>query len=41
MEFLLTLLRDRGEAYLFAFLRRVVLKEIPFEQWAAQVKGDK
>ena len=33
MQFLLSLLRDRGEDALFRFLREVVLKEIPFEQW--------
>ena len=33
MRFLLTLLRDRGEETLFRFIRRVVLREIPFDQW--------
>ena len=38
IRFLLTLLRDRGEDCLFRFLRQVVLKEIPFEQWAEKEK---
>jgi hypothetical protein len=33
MTFLLTLLRDRGESVLFRFIRKVVLKEVPWEQW--------
>ena len=41
MEFLLTLLRDRGEAYLFSFLRQVVLKNVAFEKWADRATGDK
>ena len=41
MEFLLTLLRDRGEAYLFSFLRRVVLKEVPFEEWEKRVTASR
>ena len=36
--FLLTLLRDGGEERLYAFLRRVVLKEVPFDQWARREK---
>ena len=38
MQFLLTLLRDRGEDALFRFLRRVVLKEVPFEKWEEMEK---
>ena len=30
LKFLLTMLRDRGEAETFAFIRNVVLKELPF-----------
>ncbi len=41
MEFLLTLLRDRGEACLFCFLRRVVLQEVPFDKWETKVRGKK
>ena len=33
LVWLLTLLRDRGEATTFRFIRRVVLKEVPFEAW--------
>ena len=33
MLFLLTLLKDRGEKTLFAFIRRYVLKDLPFDQW--------
>ena len=33
MLFRLTLLRDRGEEDLFRFIREVVLKEVPFEEW--------
>lgn len=33
LRFLLTLYRDHGEAFTFRFLRQVVLKEIPFEEW--------
>ena len=33
LRFLLTLYRDRGETFTFRFLRQVVLKEIPFEEW--------
>ena len=33
MRFLLTLLRDRGEPCLFRFLRRVVLKGLPYSEW--------
>ena len=40
LEFLLTLLRDGGEACLFSFLRRVVLKEVPFEKWAEKMTGE-
>ena len=38
MRFLLTLLQDRGEEVLFRFIRRVVLKEIPFDQWEQKAK---
>ena len=38
LVFLLTLLRDRGQERLYAFLRRVVLKEVPFDQWAQREK---
>ena len=40
MLFLLTLLRDRGEETLFRFIREVVLKEIPFEQWEEKEKAN-
>lgn len=33
LEFLLTMLRDKGEKETFRFIRRTVLKEVPFEQW--------
>lgn len=33
MRFMLTLLRDRGEPALYDFIRRTVLREIPFSQW--------
>lgn len=36
--FLLTMLRDRGEGQLFRFLRHVVLKELPYEQWEQKAK---
>ena len=38
LSLLLTLLRDGGEERLYAFLRRVVLKEVPFDQWARREK---
>ncbi len=38
LVFLLTLLRDRGEKTTFAFIRRVVLKEVPLAQWEQRVK---
>lgn len=38
LEFLLTMLRDRGEKRTFVFLRRVVLKEVPFSEWEARAK---
>lgn len=38
MSFLLRLLKERGEACLFRFIRRVVLKEIPFSQWEQKEK---
>lgn len=33
LEFLLTMLRDKGETRTFAFLREIVLKEVPFSDW--------
>lgn len=33
LEFLLQMLRDKGEEQTFRFIRKVVLKEVPFEQW--------
>ena len=33
LVFLLTMLRDRGEDETFRFIRKVVLKEIPFSLW--------
>ena len=38
LRFLLTLLRDRGEAALFRFIRQTVLPETPFEQWEKRAK---
>ena len=38
LVFLLTLLRDGGEERLYAFLRQVVLKELPFDQWPQREK---
>lgn len=34
LEFLLTLLKEKGEKELFRFIRKVVLKQVPFENWA-------
>ncbi len=34
LVFLLTMLRDRGQKETFRFIRSVVLKGVPFEQWA-------
>ena len=39
LKFILTLLRDRGEERTFAFLRRVVLKDVPFEEWEERAKA--
>ena len=33
LRFLLTLLRDQGEEALFRFIRRTVLRELPFARW--------
>ena len=38
LEMILTMLRDKGESRTFAFLREIVLREVPFEQWAAWEK---
>ena len=38
LEIILTLLRDRGEARTFTFLRKVVLKNVPFEEWPARMR---
>ena len=34
--FLLTLLKDHGEKIMYRFIRAVVLKDVPFEQWEAK-----
>ena len=33
LEYLLAMLRDKGEKETFSFIRKVVLKDIPFKQW--------
>ena len=33
LRFLLTMLRDKGESRTFAFLREIVLKNVPFSDW--------
>ena len=38
LVWLLTLLKDRGEKVTFRFLRRVVLKEVPFDQWQSRLE---
>ena len=38
LEFLLKLLRDKGETRCFAFIREVVLKNVPFADWAEREK---
>jgi len=36
LRFILTMLRDRGQRETFRFIRKTVLKEVPFSQWAAE-----
>ena len=36
--YLLTMLRDEGEEKLFAFIRHVVLKEVPYSRWDQERK---
>lgn len=38
LRFILTMLRDRGERRTFAFLREVVLRDAPYETWAARAE---
>lgn len=33
LEFLLTMLKDKGEKQTFRFIRKTVLKNVPFENW--------
>ena len=39
LALLMTLLRDRGEQTLFRFLREVVLREVPYEDWQERERG--
>lgn len=39
LEFLLTLLRDKGEKRCFTFIREIVLKGVPFAEWAEREKA--
>lgn len=38
LVFLLTMLRDRGEKVMYRFIRRSVLKNIPYEKWEEEGK---
>ena len=38
LEMILTMLRDKGEDRTFKFLREVVMKDVPFDQWAEREK---
>ena len=37
--FILSMLRDKGEKEAFAFIRKVVLKDVPFDLWQKKAEG--
>lgn len=41
LSFLLTLLQEQGEDALFRFVRKTVLREVPFDRWQALAEGQK